>query len=72
MSFKKYKPVRFPLDAYNNFLEKQRKMEQTAQQLLGREIRIPMTKIIRMASKTPITLPDEMLVRMSRRKKNVK
>ena len=66
---KKYIAVRFPLEAYNNLIEKKIRMEKAIMQLTGRKETIPLTKIITTISRTPITLNDDTLVNLSRGKK---
>jgi len=69
MSCKKYKSVRFPIEAYNNFSEKKRKMEETARQLLGTNVDIPMTRIVMLASRTPLNLQDTTLVKITKKRR---
>jgi hypothetical protein len=59
----KYRHVRFPVEAYNDLTDKQRKMEKMAREILGgnKRIRIPLTKILIRTAKSPLFLKDDEL-----------
>jgi hypothetical protein len=59
----KYRHVRFPEEAYNDLVEKQKKMEKMAREILGgnKRIRIPLTKIISRTAKSPLFIKDNEL-----------
>ena len=56
---KKYVAVRMPIGAYNNFVKRKIKLENVASKITRRIIRIPLTRVLRISSETPITLPDK-------------
>ncbi len=58
---RKYKAVRIPIDVYNDAVTSQRKLNQTATTLLGKPVRIPLTKVFRIKMRIPTTIPDELI-----------
>ena len=68
----KYVNVRFPKEAYDNFKDKKNKMEEVVTQLIGKKLEIPMTKILIAVSKKPITIHDEQLLKLIKKKKIIK
>ena len=66
---KNYKPIRFPIEAYNNLLDKQKKMSEEASRLLGKQIKIPFTKIITIMSRNPLFLDDKSLIALIKKRK---
>ena len=66
---KTYIPVRFPKEAYENLQKKRKRMEEVVKQITGRNERIPLTKVLIAISKTPLTLHNEILLKLIRKKK---
>ena len=66
---RKYVPVRMPVEAYNNYLERQIKMEQVVKRITRKVVRIPLTKIFMVSSENPINLPDDYVLRLTKRRK---
>ncbi len=64
----KYVNVRMPLDAYNNWVLKQKKMQLEIKDMTGKDRHIPLTNIFRMASKKPIYMEDRELTGLSKRR----
>jgi hypothetical protein len=65
---KKYKPVRIPIDVYEDAVNSQKKMNETATELTGKPTRIPLTKVFRIKMRAPIVLPDDLLKKLARGK----
>jgi len=65
---RKYKAVRIPEDVYNDAVSSQRKLNATASTLLGKNVRIPLTRVFRIKMRTPTTIPDELLKKIARGK----
>lgn len=65
---KKYKAVRIPIDVYSDAIKSQKKLNQTASELLGKPVRIPLTKVFRIKMKTPTTIPNELIRKIARGK----
>lgn len=68
---KGYKPIRFPLEAYKNLVDKQVKMEEIASKLIGKKINIPLTRIIMIMSRNPLVIDDKSLIALVKKKKMV-
>ena len=68
---KTYKPIRFPLEAYNNLLKKQINMEKVASEIMGKQIKIPFTKIITIMSRNNLVIDDKSLIALVKKKKRV-
>jgi len=66
---KHYQPVRFPIEAYNNLLRKQTKMNEDASKLLGKQVKIPFTKIITIMSRNPLFLDERSLIALIKKRK---
>ena len=60
----KYKPTRMPLEAYKNFIVRQKKMEEVAKEITGRIVKIPLTEIYRESSRTPIKISDKRIIKI--------
>lgn len=68
---KGYKPVRFPLDAYKNLVDKQTNMEKVASKLMGKKVTIPFTKIITIMSRNHLIIDDKSLIALVKKKQRV-
>lgn len=68
---RKYVPVRIPLDVYKEAVKSQSKMNKTATELLGKPVRIPLTRVFRIKMKTPVTLPNEIIKRIAKNKNQI-
>lgn len=64
-----YKPIRFPIEAYNNLVKKQMSMEKIASELMGKPVKIPFTKIITIMSRNHLIIDDKSLIALVKRKK---
>lgn len=60
---KKYKATRISERAYKNFLIKQERMSKMFSKITGKNKKIPMIKVINIASENPIYLDDYELVK---------
>ena len=65
----KYKPMRIPNVAYDNFLIKKRKMEYKIKDILGKDVRIPLTKVLIAISQNSVTIPDQDLLKLINKRK---
>lgn len=66
---RKYKAVRIPKDVYDEAVRVKAKLEATGRQILGRPVRIPLTRVFRIKMSTPTTIPDELIRRIIKKKK---
>lgn len=66
---KKYVAVRIPKDVYEDALRAQKKLEDTATELLGRPKRIPLTRVFRIKMSMPTTIPNEAIIKLIKRKR---
>lgn len=66
---RRYVHVRMPKVAYDNFLAKQQKMEGVLTKLTNRKMSIPMTRVFEVSSKMPITLNDDELFVIAKKRK---
>lgn len=69
---KKYVPVRFPIEAYQNLQRKKEKMEEAVRQITGKQQKIPLTKVLIAISKKPLTIQDDVLLKLIRKKRIIK
>lgn len=67
---RKYKSVRFPGDVYDELVKSKERMDKQATKLNGRPTRIPLTRVLRIKVKNPVTLPDEIIKKIARKKKH--
>jgi len=63
---RKYVPVRMPLDVYEDAVKSQRKLNKTASELLGKPIRIPLTRVFRIKMKMPTTISNKIIKKIVR------
>lgn len=66
---KKYKPVRMPREAYDNFMRKKTDMERAIKELTGKNVRIPLTNIFKAVSKKQIFFGDGQIVKLVKRRR---
>lgn len=64
----KYVPVRMPTDVYNEACKVQEKLSESATKLLGRKVRIPLTRVFRIKMKTPTTIPNDLIKKIAKGK----
>ena len=64
----KYKIVRMPLTAFNNFKLKQEKMKTVVAKITGKKLKVPLTKVFCIASENEIYIDDKNLIRRIRKK----
>jgi|TARA_Y100000310_G_scaffold3988_1_gene4896 hypothetical protein len=65
----KYIAVRMPLSAYNNYKKRKARMELVIGKITRKIVRIPLTKVFEVSSTAPINLPDDYVLKLSKRKK---
>ena len=66
---KRYVAVRMPVEAYNQFCDRKRKMETVAKKITKRVIRIPLTKVFKISAENPINIADDNLIKVIRKKR---
>lgn len=66
---RKYKAVRIPKDVYDEAVKVKAKLEATGQELFGKPVRIPLTRVFRIKMSTPTTIPDEIVRRIIKKKR---
>jgi hypothetical protein len=66
---KQYKNARISLEAYNSLKSKQIKMNEIYKKLTGKTKIIPMSRIITIVAKNPVTLWDDELMDVFKNKK---
>jgi hypothetical protein len=66
---KKYVSVRMPQTAYDNFLSRKKKMENVVMKITNKQMKIPLTRVFEVSSRTPINLDDAELFNIARKKK---
>jgi len=69
---KKYIAVRFPKEAYENLQRKKKRMEEVVRQITGKQQTIPLTKVIIALSNKPLTIHDDSLLKLIRKKRIIK
>lgn len=61
----KYKPMRVPVEAYNNLVQKKSKMEEAIRNITKRNnISIPLTKVLTAITSNKISIRDEDLINL--------
>ena len=65
-----YVAVRMPIEAYNNYVKRQEKMEGVIKNITKKKINVPLTKVFTISSEAPINLPDEYLISVAKRRKS--
>jgi hypothetical protein len=65
---KKYKLMRVPLEAVRGFEIKKAKMEKRIKNWTGKEVRIPMTRILTTVATNPIEIEENKIIRLSKKK----
>lgn len=68
---KRYQRFYLPMEAYNNFKIKQKKMNAELKNIFGKEKKVPLTRIILAASKKTLFFDDGELARISSRRKKI-
>ena len=66
---KRYVAVRMPVEAYNNFVRRQQKIEKSVQRITNKIVKVPLTKVFMVSSQNEITLPDTHVLGLTKRKK---
>ncbi len=56
-----YRPMRIPIEVYENLRKKRKKMEEVASEIAGRKVTIPFTKILKTLTARPLVLNDKQL-----------
>ena len=51
---KQYKVIRIDMETYKNFIDKQQKVNGTMKGITGKNKNIPLTKVIKLSSASPI------------------
>lgn len=65
----RYVATRVPIDVYNELKRKQINMSEMYFKLTGKKKNVPLTRVLRVVTKTPIYIEDNQLVRIFRRKR---
>ena len=65
---RKYVPMRVPVDVYDEAVKVKGKLEKAGQEILGKPVRIPLTRVLRIKMKTPTTIPDYTLKKILKKK----
>lgn len=65
----KYVPTRVPEDVYKELVSKQTKFEDFGKKILGKSVKIPLTKVMRIIIKRPIYIQDDELISFIKRGK---
>lgn len=66
---KKYKLMRVPLEAVHGFKEKKEKMQRTIKGYTGKEVKIPMTQVMKFVATNPTEIHEQTLIKFARKKK---
>lgn len=66
---RKYVSVRMPKVAYDNFLSRKKKMESVVMKITNKQMKIPLTRVFEVSSRTPINLDDGELFAIARKRK---
>lgn len=61
--------VRVDGETYANFKKKQKKMQEVYKALTGKQKRVPLTKVLKVSSMSPIYLSDGELVKVVKKRK---
>lgn len=69
---KKYKMMKIPMPVFLKFKQKQDSMQRVASEITGKNIKIPMIRIVEKISDLKFPLEDSELLNMRRKKKHVK
>lgn len=65
----RYIPVRMPVEAYKNYVQRQARMESVIRKITKKNISIPLTKVFVISSEIPINLPDEYLLGATKKRR---
>ena len=65
---KKYVLMRVPIEAVKGFQEKQIKMTRTIKVFTGKDVKIPMTQVMRFIAVNPTEIHEKTLIRFAKRK----
>jgi hypothetical protein len=66
---KKYVIYRVPVEADKGFRAKKEKMEKRIKAWTGKDVRIPMTKVLRAVALNPVDIGEEQVIKLVRKKK---
>lgn len=66
---RKYVSVRMPQTAYNNFLSRKKKMESVVMKITNKQMKIPLTRVFEVSSRTPINLDDGELFAIAKKRR---
>ncbi len=67
---RKYIHVRMPLEAYKNYTKRQARMENVVKQITRKKVvRIPLTKIFEVSATAPINLPDDYVLKLTKKRR---
>ena len=65
---KKYKLMRVPIEAVKGFETKKAKMEKRIKVWTGKQVKIPMTKILTAVATNPVEMSEGRIIRLSKKK----
>ena len=66
---RKYVSVRMPQTAYDNFLSRKKKMESVVMKITNKQMKIPLTRVFEVSSRTPINLDDGELFAIAKKRR---
>jgi hypothetical protein len=66
---RKYVSVRMPQTAYDNFVNRKKRMENVVMKITNRNLKIPLTRVFEVSSRTPINLEDAELFAIAKKRK---
>ena len=67
----KYKTPRIDIETHENFKKKQKRMQDVYKQLTGKKKRIPLTKVMKLASRQPLLFSDPELMKVMGKKRRI-
>lgn len=65
---KKYILVRMPIEAYNDFKNKKKKMETRVKSWTGKNVSIPMTQVYKTIASNPSEIHENKIIRLVKRR----
>lgn len=69
---KKYVIYRVPIDADKGFKEKKKRIETDLSRWTGKQIKIPMTRILQVVANNPVELGDASLIKLTKKNRIIK
>lgn len=66
---KKYIIYRVPIEADKGFREKQQKIERRIKAWTGKDVKVPMTKILKVVALNPSEIDEEQVIKLVKKRK---